>query len=233
MPSFQLPRSVIQVFFNYTIFGNTLEHVDDREYCGVSISHDLSWEKHYNKITKKANNTHGLLRRTLSPCSKEVKITAYQALVRPQLEYAAEAWNPNNIPTANHHELIQRAAARFVHHDYRHITSIDNLINILGWDGLHTRRLVFQLTMFYKIHNRLVNAQIAQLISPATFIGKHDHQLKYATPVATIIVFYPRSIRLWNQLPSTAVLAASPSAFQAITLPAVIGVKLPIGSKML
>ena len=40
-------------FFHYTIFGNTLERIDDHEYLGVSISHDLCWEKHCNKITKR------------------------------------------------------------------------------------------------------------------------------------------------------------------------------------
>ena len=38
--------------FHYIIFGNTLERVDDHEYLGFSISHDLRWEKHRNKITK-------------------------------------------------------------------------------------------------------------------------------------------------------------------------------------
>ena len=28
-------------FFNYTIFGNAVERVDDKEYLGISISHDL------------------------------------------------------------------------------------------------------------------------------------------------------------------------------------------------
>ena len=160
-----------------------------------------------------------------------------QVLVRPQLEYAAEAWNPYNITTADRLERIQRAAARFVHHDYRHTTSVNNLINILSWNRLHSRRLVSQLTMFYKVHYHLVNIQIPQLISPAALIGKHDHQLKYAIPVATIdsykFLFYPRSIRLWNQLPSTAVFAATPAAFQAFTLPAIIEMKLPIDSNML
>ena len=116
---------------------------------------------------------------------------------------------------------------------YRHTTSVNNLINILGWHCLHTRRLVSQLTMFHRLHYHLVNIQIPQLISPATFIVKHDHQLKYAIPVATIdsykFSFYVRSIRLWDQLPSTGVFAASPAAFQAITLPSVIKMKLPIG----
>ena len=91
--------------------------------------------------------------------------------------------------------------------------------------------------MFYKIHCHLVNIHEPQLISPATSIGKHDHQLKYAIPVADMdsykFSFYPRSIRLWYQLPYTAVFTASPVAFQAIALPSDIGMMLPIGSKML
>ena len=57
-------------FFHYTIFGNTLECVDDHEYIGVSMSHDLCCEKHCNKIIKKTNKTLGVLCHTLSPSSK-------------------------------------------------------------------------------------------------------------------------------------------------------------------
>ena len=64
---------------HYTIFGNTFERVDDHEYLGASISHYLRWEKHCNAITKKVNKTLGLLHRTLSQCSKEVKSITYQA----------------------------------------------------------------------------------------------------------------------------------------------------------
>ena len=192
---------------------------------------------HCNKIAKKASQTLGLLHRTLSPCSKEVKSRAYQALVWPQLEYAAEAWNPHNITAADCLEHMQRAVASYVHHDYRHTTSVNNLINILGWNRLHTRRLVSQLTMFYKIHYHLVSIHIPQLISPATFIDKHDHQLQYAVPVATIDSYkfspYPCSIILWNQLPSTAVFAVHLLHFKLLLRPAVIEMKLPIGSKML
>ena len=115
---------------HYIIFGNILECVYDHECLGVSISHDFCWEKHCNKIAKKANKTLGLLRRTLSPCSKEVKSRDYQIIVWPKLEYAAEAWNSNNITTADRLEHIQRAADRFVHH-YRRTTFVNNITNIL------------------------------------------------------------------------------------------------------
>ena len=121
---------------------------------------------------------------------------AYQALVWPQLEYAAEAWNPCNLATADRLEHIEHAADLFCSRDYRRTTSVDNVINILGWNHLHIRGLVSQLIMFYIIHYHLANIQMPQLISPATFIVKHDHQLKYFILVATIdsykFSFYPR-----------------------------------------
>ena len=93
---------------------------------------------------------------------------------------------------------------------------------------LHTTCLVSQITIFYEIHYRLVNTHMPQTISPAKFIGIRDHQLKYAIPVATTdrrkFYFHPCSINIWNYLPSTAVFAASPAAFQTAALPAVAGI---------
>ena len=126
-----------------------------------------------------------------------MKSRAYQTVGCPQLEYAAEVWNLY-IFTADHPAHIQHEA--FVHHDYRRTTSVNNLLNILDWDHLNTRRQVSQLSMFYEIHHRHVNIHISQLISPATFTGKHDHQLKYAIQVTTTYTYkfslYPLSKRL-------------------------------------
>ena len=68
-----LNNSFRRTFFIYIYIH---ECVDDHEYLGVSISHDLCWEKHCNKITKKTIETLELLHHTLSPCSKEVKSRA-------------------------------------------------------------------------------------------------------------------------------------------------------------
>ena len=108
----------------YNIFGETLDRVDQHDYLGVTISHDLRWDDHCNKITQEANCTLGLLRRTLSPCSQDVKEKAYQTLAPPQLEYASEAWNLYSINTVNHVEQVQRAAARFVFRDFRRTSSV-------------------------------------------------------------------------------------------------------------
>ena len=201
------------------------------------MSQDLRWTAHCQAMLQKVNQTLGLLRRTLSPCSKEVKTRAYQALVRPQLEYASEAWNPYHTTVVQRLERVQRAAARFVHQDYRWSTSASALVSRLGWDPLHTRRLAAQSTMFYKVHCTLVDIPLPPFITPAPYISRHDHGLKYTIPLATIdpykFSFYPRSLWVWNHLPCTAVSAPTIALFQKAALPAIRRMQPSVGSRML
>ena len=82
--------------------------------------------------------------------------TAYKVLVRPQLEYAACAWNPRINRDVQKIEKVLNRASRFVMHDYRQTTRSQDLINRLGWVSLENRRLLTQLSMFYKIKINLV-----------------------------------------------------------------------------
>ena len=64
---------------------------------------------------------------------------------------------------------VQRAAARFVFAYYRRTTPVTPLINNIGWDSLHTRWLVAQNAMFFKIHHTLVKICMPPYFQPATF----------------------------------------------------------------
>ena len=211
-----------------------LSRVSQHDYLGVTISHDLRWDEHHRKVAQKASRTLGLIRRTLSPCSKAVKAQAYLSLVRPQLEYASDAWNPYTKKGIAQLEQVQRSAARFVHADYRRTTSVTPLISDLGWESLHNRRLLSQLKMFYKIQHGLVKINLPANIHPASHFGRHDHHLKYQIPTATIdpykYSYFPRTVRIWNQLPPPAVMAPSIVIFQTITIPAIVGFQTPSGS---
>ena len=55
-----------------------------------------------------------LYRRNLHMCSKEVKNTAYNMIVRPHIEYASTCWNPYTKRNIDKLEVVQRRAARFV-----------------------------------------------------------------------------------------------------------------------
>ena len=91
--------------------------------------------------------------------------------------------------------------------------------------------------MFHKIHHGLVDIKFPPIIQPTSYISRHDHQLKYTIPEATIdpykFSFYPRSVKIWNQLLTAAVLAPTSVAFQEVALPAIRGMRLPAGSRLL
>ena len=74
-----------------------IRKVTSAKYLGVTITHNLSWNKHVDIITCKANSVRGFLRRNLSQCSCQVKSLAYFTYVRPNLEYASVVWSPFTI----------------------------------------------------------------------------------------------------------------------------------------
>ena len=219
---------------------DAIPRADKYKYLGVTITKDLRWNTHCQLILNKANKTLGLLRRTLSPCSNEVKSKAYMSLVRPQLEYGAEAWNPYTSGAAEGLERVQKTAARFVNRDYRRSTSASGLVSHLGWDQLHTRChgcLLAQSTMLYQIHHHLVNICLPHFITQAPYISRRDHNLKLSVPEATIdsykFSFYPPTTRIWKQPPATGVTAPTVTAFQEAALPVIRGLEPPVGSRML
>ena len=137
------------IFHDYDALGATLMRVTSHDYLGVTISCDLNRVRHVTqKNFNKASRTLGLLRRTLSPCSQNVKSIAYQMLVRPQLEYASEVWNPYTKKCIKKIEQIQRNSCRFVFHEYRRDTDISLIVNRLNLNSLYTLMFIQQATMF-------------------------------------------------------------------------------------
>ena len=81
-----LPKQIIH---DYSLHNQVLENVPFAKYLGITITDDLDRGQHINNVTSKANKTLGFLRRNLTLAPEETNVVAYQALGRPQLEYAA------------------------------------------------------------------------------------------------------------------------------------------------
>ena len=154
---------------------------------------------------------------------------AYKMLVRPQLEYASEVWNPYTMKCFKKNEQIQRNTCRFIFYEYRRDTDTSLLINMLNLDSLYTRRLIQQAIMFYKIHYNLVD------ICPPSYIQRVDHissrtnhPLKYCNKNPSQIFSYryslfPRGMNIWNCLPCSAVSHVTPSVgnFHKFAIPSI------------
>ena len=83
---------------HYQLHGHTLEVVEASKHLGVTITNDLSWDRHIDNVAAKGNRTLGFIRRNLRECTKQVRETSYLTIVRPTLEYAAMVWDPMPPP---------------------------------------------------------------------------------------------------------------------------------------
>ena len=140
----------------YSLFGHPLSKVASHAYLGVKLDSKLSWAKHITEITTKSSTVLGMVKRTLGPCKPEVKDTAYNILVRPNLEYASPIWNPHTSSQINRLERIQYYAARFVANDHRRTTSPTTLVLTLNWQTFERRRTIKQAMTFYKILDNII-----------------------------------------------------------------------------
>jgi hypothetical protein len=118
----------------YKVADQSIDETSSHKYLGVTINKHLDWKEHVKSITSKARSTLGVLRRNLSACPTEVKARAYQALVRPKLEYAVAAWNPYTKDMVNSLESVQRQGVRFVLNIYDRTTSVSQMLHHLEWD---------------------------------------------------------------------------------------------------
>lgn len=189
----------------YTLHNTTLETVSSAKYLGVTISNDLTWNKHIDNITKKANQTLGFLRRNIKVHSAKLKSTAYTTLVRPQLEYCSSVWSPHTSAGIDQIESIQRRAARWALRDYGRTSSVTNMLTNLRWRRLDLRRIDQRLIMTYNITHNLVAISPECYFTSNTRRSRLFHSMAYrqiqTSSDSHKFSFFPRSIVHWNSLP--------------------------------
>ena len=83
-----ITRKKNPIISNYTLHSHQLQHVNSVKYLSLTVSNDLRWNKHVDRVVAKANNTLSFLRRNLNIHNPKVKAHAYKSLVRSPLEYS-------------------------------------------------------------------------------------------------------------------------------------------------
>ena len=124
-------RKKTRFIHQYSLNGEILDSVSSAKYLGVTITSDLNWKQHISNICQKANNTLAFLRRNVRVHSTQLKTTAYQALVRPLLEYGCTVWDPYTVGCIQQLEMVQRRAARYVLNRYHNTSSVTDMLSQL------------------------------------------------------------------------------------------------------
>ena len=201
----RLSRSRTANNHTYTLHGHTLSTVPTAKYLGVTLQSNIGWENHINNICAKGNRMLGFLRRNLRIGSRTIKERAYKAIVRPILEYASTVWDPHTAKSTKKVEMIQRRAARFCLNRHHNTSSVEQMLNTLGWPTLEQRRKHSRLTMLFKMTNNIVHMSHEKL-TQQTDRGRRTHNKTYQSITSRTdyrkYSFLPRTIRDWNSLPS-------------------------------
>ena len=189
------------VIYSYFLGNTVITEVIHTKYLGVTFDQKLSWSEHIQRISSKANQVNGFLRRNLHQCPVTVKSNCYKMMVRPIVEYASSVWAPHNLGNINQLEFIQRRAARFCCNDFSRYSSVTRMMSSLNLSTLEQRRNNAKLIIMYKALN-------GSLCVPTDdFVPNHRPSREgYFNQLQTMIdsykfSFYPSVIRLWNSLP--------------------------------
>ena len=126
--------------YNYHIEATPIVQVEHTKYLGVTISSNLSWNEHVQRITNKAKQVNNFLYRNLWKCPTHIKSGCYKIMVRPVTEYAASVWDPYTLSNINKLESIQRTAARFCFNNFSRFLSVTNMLTSLNLPPLQARR---------------------------------------------------------------------------------------------
>ena len=204
--------------FHYKLKGHVLEEVASAKYLGVNLAHDMSWDEHISKISKKANCMLGFLRRNLKSAREATKTNAYKTIVRPHLEYCSTVWDPHQVNHRDRIEMVQRRAARYVTNRYHNTSSVTSMLEDLGWETLQSRRTKANLKMFYKIENKLVDIDMSDYVEKSHTSTRSNHSKKYRHVAAKRSYFkgsfFPRTVPVWNSLPAHVAEAPSLVSFK-------------------
>jgi hypothetical protein len=215
----RVTRSRNPIDTRYFLHNLQLEVVPSTKYLGVTISQDLSWNKHITQVTSKAGRTLGLVKRNLKISSPSIKQQAYNSLVRPLTEYSAAVWDPYTKAGIHSVEMVQRRAARWTLNRYHNTSSVSEMLEHLNWPSLQTRRSEARLCLMYKMVYGLVAVDIGQYVTPVARQTRHSHPHSFIQIRTRIeaykMTFFPRTIVQWNLLPAQTVMAPSLDAFKS------------------
>ena len=167
---------------DYVLHGYTLETVQEVKYLGVTLTKDLTWNRHIGNVSSKANKTIGFHCQNLKISSKNIQETVYNTFVRPILKYPSTDWDPESVANINKLEAVQRQAACFTLNRYHNTFTVSAMIASLKWPSQRHQGKVSRLVMMKKILDNEVVVNRDNVIPAPTGMQPGNLQSQGPTP---------------------------------------------------
>ena len=193
--------------YTYTISDTCIPHSDSHKDLGITLSVDLSWNKHYKTITARAYIVLGLIHRTFFSCHSTTTMTRlYVSLVHSHLFYCTQIWRPHLMKDILIIEQVQHCATKHILNDY-YTSSYKtrlmqlNLLPLIYLFELHDILLAIKSlktpTTQFNINN-YINFNLTNIRSGANNKLIPTHHLNNLARYS----YFHRLPSLWNAIPA-------------------------------
>ena len=184
-----------------------LATVDSHSHLGLTLTKNLSWKEHINKVVLKAMRRVNIIKRLKFFLGRKSLTHIYITMIRPILEYGCILYDNCTRQESELLESVQYEAARVCIGALWNTSKI-KLLQKLGWCSLSIRRRYYKLYTLFKIRNNLVPPYISQgrllLVSDVTNYNlRNEGNLRplRAKTNKHMRSFFPSSVKEWNDLP--------------------------------
>ena len=181
---------------------------------GIFINQSLKPSDHITKISARASQILGCIKRSFTYLDQDMLVTLYKTIVRPILEYGSPVWSPHLQKDKIEIEKIQRRATKLIP-GLKDLPYSERL-RILGLPTLLYRRDRQDLIQVYLILK--VNNQTFFTIQSASRLRGHSKKLvknEHYNRDVRLYFFSQRVIQTWNSLPETVVSANTLNEFKS------------------
>ena len=201
------------LIFDGVVIKRSIEHV----HLGLTITSNLSWQRHINKAILKANKLLYVMNNIKTKLPRNALCALYKSMLLPVIEYCDVIFDNCTIRAALALENVQRRAALACTGAYKH-TSNDRLLLELNWIPLRQRRTNHKLVILYKIIHGLAPSYLTAILPRPRDAGyrlRSFNNMSLPTPSARLSCvrnsFLNSSIKSWNSLDK--IIRSSPSYF--------------------
>ena len=127
-------------------------------------------------------------------------------MVRPQLEYASDVWDPHYVGDIMELEKVQRRVARWVLNDYDRFSSVSSMLNQLSWPTIQSGHKLSRLHTLHKVFYHQLSLSIPPYYLSTIGSTRQYHPLHYILPCSFTTAhqnsYFLRTISDWNKLPT-------------------------------
>lgn len=206
------------LLFQYSTNNTILSEVTQYKYLGLWITKNLSWSKHIDFVVAKSLRKLFFLRRSLRSTTPSIRLLAYNAIIRPILEYAVVIWDPFTQTDIQKLERVQKKVVRFIYNSYGP-TSITKLLLKSKFPNIPDQNRILRLKFLFQLIKGHYAVDTSHIVHFSLGYGTRQRHNLTISPLMQRTncfkySFFPRTIVDWNNLHNDVVTLNTLSAFE-------------------